>query len=882
MPASGFSENNGNKAMKVPYLKPIPAESRTPAGPAAAGRILVVALCLLLLIAVPLRGQEGPDDALSGPALDLKTSLDETLQTVKEQRDQLKAEQEQARRSGRALASELAAYRIQLSSYGNLAVLPSVRPETLAKALAEQRQSAEAVRASAEQIAARRKELGEQRAQIEQQLTVNQTQLGELKKMAAPPPQGAKWLERLAAVVGIQKEILSLIDKMDALYAGQAAPLETVAKDLAGLAGTLEATLEQARRTAVFTRGENPISKLDRAGLVDEARRLGLFCRSLGKLDFWRVQARPLVGAGYGPLLTAVVLGIGLLLVLLRLRAALRRLAGRTDAGVRPWGATLLAMLQRTVLPLGLMLFFTVKTDSGGHSGAASLPGAVIAFLWVWLAGDWMRHFFVLAPPVLAPPRWSRLSRTGCRLVRVSRTYAAVHIFLTWSIGAAGMLEALARLALEVALVAGIIVFWRRWREEASDLPEQPAATAPAWKFQAAMVASYAVVLAGPVLDLAGYGALALYWYCGWGLTLVAVLWSALIGQSLREIDRTVIPVAEGGAPQARAPLKWALLRLAWLAWALFFLSALALAWGGWESLESGLGQALSHPFQIGGTTFRLSGALLGVMVLFFTHLAVRLWRVLLQGRVLAQSGLTHGARDSIITISGYLIWAVGILIALNALGISTTSLTVVFGALGIGLGFGLQNIFNNFVSGLILLFERPIQVGDDIEINGIWAKVMQINVRATVVKTYDNAALIIPNSEFISNQVTNWSHKDSRLRRNINVGVAYGSDTELVRGTLLEAAANTAGVSPHPRPDVLFTDFGESTLNFRLRVWTTINSMVVVDTALRFEIDRLFRLRGIEMAFPQRDIYIRGVRGVEPIPISAAPETETGGSRKP
>jgi small-conductance mechanosensitive channel len=290
------------------------------------------------------------------------------------------------------------------------------------------------------------------------------------------------------------------------------------------------------------------------------------------------------------------------------------------------------------------------------------------------------------------------------------------------------------------------------------------------------------------------------------------------------------------------------------------------------------VGQVLSYPFVIGDTTFRLSGVLIAVLVLFFTHLTARLWRQALKGRILARSGMTHGARDSVATISVYLIWAVGILIALHVFGISTTSLMVAFGALGIGLGFGLQNIFNNFLSGLILLFERPIQVGDDIEINGIWAKVMQINVRATVVQTYDGAALIIPNSEFISNLVTNWSHRDPYLRRQINVGVAYGSDTELVRRTLLEAAANTAEVLTRPQPDVLFTDFGESTLDFRLRVWTTVNDMLRADTALRFEIDRLFRQRGIEIAFPQRDLHVRSLpAGLTPERSKPAPRQDGG-----
>ena len=127
--------------------------------------------------------------------------------------------------------------------------------------------------------------------------------------------------------------------------------------------------------------------------------------------------------------------------------------------------------------------------------------------------------------------------------------------------------------------------------------------------------------------------------------------------------------------------------------------------------------------------------------------------------------------------------------------GVSSTSLTVVFGASSIGLGFGLQNIFNNFISGIILLFERPIQVGDAVEISGVWGVVQKINVRSTLVQTYDNASLIIPNSEFISNKVINWSFKDHRIRRVITVGVAYGSDMAMVSGTLKEIAGKAQWV---------------------------------------------------------------------------------------
>ncbi|MCP4689107.1 MAG: mechanosensitive ion channel [Desulfobacterales bacterium] len=216
------------------------------------------------------------------------------------------------------------------------------------------------------------------------------------------------------------------------------------------------------------------------------------------------------------------------------------------------------------------------------------------------------------------------------------------------------------------------------------------------------------------------------------------------------------------------------------------------------------------------------------------------------------------GLKNSVISISIYLAWGLGLVLALGVLGVSSTSLAVVFGALSIGIGFGLQTIFNNFISGIILLFERPIQVGDSVEIGGVWGEVKKINVRATVVQTYDNASMIIPNSEFISNQVINWSFQDNRLRREVSVGVAYGSDIELVRTLLLEIAGKTPNVLKYPRPDVLFTEHGDSALIFVLRFWTTVENQYTTPTDVRFALDRLFREHGVEIAFPQRDIHIR------------------------
>ena len=188
-------------------------------------------------------------------------------------------------------------------------------------------------------------------------------------------------------------------------------------------------------------------------------------------------------------------------------------------------------------------------------------------------------------------------------------------------------------------------------------------------------------------------------------------------------------------------------------------------------------------------------------------------------------------------------------------------NLTILGGALGVGIGFGLQAIVNNFASGLILLFERPIRVNDYIVLGELWAEVKKIGLRSTVVKTFDGSEIVIPNSDLITNQVTNWTLSERHMRLRIQVGVAYGSDVTRVTETLRECATAGPKVRRIPEPRVLFQNFGESSLDFELRVWISdVDDMMTVASDLRYEIDRRFREAKIEISFPQRDLHIRSV----------------------
>ena len=230
-----------------------------------------------------------------------------------------------------------------------------------------------------------------------------------------------------------------------------------------------------------------------------------------------------------------------------------------------------------------------------------------------------------------------------------------------------------------------------------------------------------------------------------------------------------------------------------------------------------------------------------------------------LKKKIFTRYEIKLGTQESISRLIHYVLIILGVFITLDYLGINMTTLAALGAVLMVGIGFGLQNIASNFISGLILLFERPIQVGDLIEVSNIFGTVSAINARSTTITTIDNSSLIVPNSQFISENVTNWSYKDPRIRIHIQVGVSYGSDIELVRETLLALGKAHSEVLKEPEPIVYFNEFGDSSLNFDLIVWTDKPlQKFQIRTDLNFAIVYAFREKGIEIPFPQRDLHVR------------------------
>ncbi len=262
--------------------------------------------------------------------------------------------------------------------------------------------------------------------------------------------------------------------------------------------------------------------------------------------------------------------------------------------------------------------------------------------------------------------------------------------------------------------------------------------------------------------------------------------------------------------------------------------------------------------FQVGSIRISIIDIFLAIAVFFFAMAGARFLQRQLSERILEQTSLPAGIRHSLNAGFGYAGVIIAALLSISVTGIDLSNLALVVSALSVGIGFGLQNVVNNFISGLILLVERPIKVGDWVRVGSDEGIVKKIQFRATELETWQRASVIIPNAEIISTSVTNLTHRDQYGRVEVGVGVAYGSDVEKVREILLDVAEKNHQVSRQPVPTVVFRDFGASSLDFELRCFTpSVMSRLGVASDLRFEIERRLREEGIEIPFPQRVVHL-------------------------
>jgi small-conductance mechanosensitive channel len=788
---------------------------------------------------------------------DLPSALEKTIDLEKNRIVELKALVAELEHIEKGMISEINTYRLQISAHSNLFLLPEIQTNHLEEAYAQTQASLVSLGKKMKDVKDFAEDIEMLQLQLQENRLINERQSAELSDKKIDTPNKQEILRQYQTIGKMLSEEDKLLSRAHKIQQNVSDKYTQTLNDLEGLAQKLSQKIELNRKEELFKRISAPLRALSLKQFRDETVQLVEKIRYIGTTDFWNSQFIAIWASSGFYLVTFLMLFIIFTILMTRLCVFCASLIRHPVFEHYPVGRFAFELFQRSMPLFGVLLFTYSYSFTKALNAAASFFRMSFGILFIWLLTRWALDFFRLQKDEFL----HKIRFRTLLLIKSARWFSIGYLIFDWLIGG-GLIISLARIAFGIFLITWFARFWNTVQQDLGTFLSDNYPRLK-WIHSVFKVSGYLIFSGGFFLDLSGYGTLAAHWSASWGKTGIILLWSVLILLVIQEFDKRTSMLTRteiDGTSRIGSPVRWSLTRVFWLLWSLGSMAGVFLAWGARQAFFEGILGILNYKFHLGQIQFSILTFGYAFLIIVITLVAARFWRRIFTEKIMKRSGLEAGTKESIASISVYLVWAFGILISLHAFGLSTTSMAVAFGALGIGLGFGLQNIFSNFISGIILLFERPIQVGDAIEINGIWGDVRQINFRSTLVQTYDNATLIIPNSEFISAQVTNWSFKDKRVRRQIQVGVAYGSDTGLTKRTLLEVAAKTQRVLKYPAPTVLFSDFGDSALLFSLRFWTDVDHMLLTETDMRFEIDRLFRERGIEMAYPQQDLHIRSI----------------------
>lgn len=639
-----------------------------------------------------------------------------------------------------------------------------------------------------------------------------------------------------------------------------------------GLIGEIDTTLRARYSAQITERTKSPLNPESWQAAFVGLRAIGNDILRTSAQS-WQANYRRKMLMDALPMLVFALVAGGVLLFLVQPRLT-GWLEQRQEATDRPGGRTGIAFalnIVRTVVPLAVALMVIEALAGFIPSGRVlniivdSLPDLALAII----AASWLaRTLYAPGRPRLAvlslPPAWARAaSNWTLALGLVLGLYQMTHAVVTSGIvpteGQAVLLAPF--------LVIGALLLYRMGRA----LTRQARPGSPADEDEDAQNAVSAVptlarlvmgiALAIPLAVFAGYLNLADYLFVP-GLASLGLIGALVVIHTVARDGLDLWLNAATNPHQASQRERFRLLPV--LIGTLLVslgIPLLALIWGARNSDIEEVWIWLQTGVPIGDSRLSVTDFARFVLIFVVGYMLTRMLQTVLRSSVLPRTSIDVGGRNAIVTGLGYVGIILAAVFAISSTGLNLSNLAIVAGALSVGIGFGLQTIVSNFVSGIILLIERPIKEGDWIEVAGFAGNVKKISVRSTEITTFDRSSVIVPNAELIAGSVLNWTHHNTLGRIIVKIGVAYGSDARKVEALLQEIAGAHPLVLKAPAPFIVFADFGTDALNFEIRAYLRdINNMLSVTSALRFEIYARFQEEGIEIPFAQQDLHIRNL----------------------
>ncbi|MBS3809483.1 MAG: mechanosensitive ion channel family protein [Desulfobacterales bacterium] len=805
-------------------------------------------------------------EAVGSPDLykTLTQSFEQAVKVEQQELEKISDRLEYARYEQEQLDRRLARLQLMISTHSNLLLVPATDIQSLEQARTRQTVAVGALKEQIKKLQEKIEELDRLRAEAEEQIGFYTRQIKDIRSYPSDMPNRKELTSKFSTLIDILETKQDKIEHLRQIYTSRLERFNHFLSELTPLSEQINQRIAEQKQSRIFNYTTTPVIRLYQGELQTNLQEFREKTRRLFAHTAWQ-KPDVVTWKQYGNYLAVFAFLLAVLEVVLYGlgRYCLRWMQQSLDHG-KSWQYLLVKLIQKSLPLAGAIAFFYFYPIRPIYQITPffSLIPLIIRTLGLVLVIRWGVIFLRVYAAWTEDPLFHRLYLPLRKLLLGILVYGIGYFYISRVICYNCISLVVWRLIFEFFLLGWGIYFLGLFLREA----QHSSSFGDSWKKAAIPVIGCMVIVPGLVAELAGFGGFAAHWYNGAAKSIVVVFWGFIVLRALREADvpahlersEDIDVDDEDLAGQQPYPVRWLLVRLLRLGCLAGGFYALLLVWGTPRAILAEIFYAVNYKVNVGDFQLSLMGFVYAVIVLLVIHTVAVITKELLRSRILRDSEMETGLKDSIIRITGYVLWGIGVLIALRVMGVSGTALTVVFGALGIGIGFGLQNIFNNFLSGIILLFERPIQVGDVIEIGGIWGTVREINVRSTQVRTFDNADLIIPNADFISQSLTNWSFRDARVRRTVQVGVAHGSDIELVRRLLIEVAYQHPRILRRPHPEVLFSDFGESALIFKLRFWAHIDWFLIVETDVRFDIDKVFRENGITIPYPQRDLHFK------------------------